>query len=131
MGGQPANTRVSYVRAMRDQMRIYHNTSFAGSVLKDLGLARPASQDKDSAERFEAISKERFQDLDGDVIFVSAYGPGSPDTIASYRNDPLWSRLSAVQKGKVFEVNDDIWAVGTGYGAANRIIDDLFKDLVN
>jgi iron complex transport system substrate-binding protein len=116
---------------MRDQMRIYHNTSFAGSVLKELGLGRPPAQDKDSAERFEAITRERFQDLDGDVIFVSTYGPGSQDTLATFRTDPLWSRLGAVQAGQVYDVDDDVWAVGTGYRAASRIMDDLFQRLAN
>ncbi|PSB23096.1 iron-siderophore ABC transporter substrate-binding protein, partial [filamentous cyanobacterium CCP2] len=41
---------------------------------------------------------------------------------------PLWSTLSAVQQGRVYEV-PGYW-IGDGPIAANAVIDDLFKYLV-
>jgi iron complex transport system substrate-binding protein len=112
-------------------MYIYHNTSFAGMVLKDHGVQRPPAQDQAAPAAFaEAVSKERLKDLDGDVIFVSTYGANGPETLANFKNDPLWNQLNAVRQGRIYQVDDDLWAVGIGYGAAERITADLVKYLV-
>ncbi|MDJ0593425.1 MAG: hypothetical protein QNJ72_26140 [Pleurocapsa sp. MO_226.B13] len=42
--------------------------------------------------------------------------------------DPLWSKLNAVQQGKVYDV-PSYW-IGMGPIAANLVLDDLFKYLV-
>jgi iron complex transport system substrate-binding protein len=126
-----AQLKISYIRAALDKMYIYHNTSFAGMVLKDVGIQRPPAQDLASPPAFaEAVSKERLKDLDGDVIFVSTYGANGPDTLSSFTGDALWNQLGAVRQGRVYQVDDEIWAVGIGYRAAGRIIDDLLKYLV-
>jgi len=43
--------------------------------------------------------------------------------------DPLWSQLEAVQQGNIYQVNGSYW-IGTGPIAANLVIDDLFRYLV-
>ncbi|UKO96864.1 hypothetical protein [Nostoc sp. UHCC 0870] len=42
---------------------------------------------------------------------------------------PLWKQLNAVQAGKVYKVENSYWG-GSGYIAANLVLDDLFKYLV-
>jgi iron complex transport system substrate-binding protein len=126
-----ANWRVSVVRFLADQTRIYFKTSFIGIVLEDLDLPRPEAQDKgEPEERFTEISRERIREVDGTVIFACAYGEPSESQLAEYMSDPLWQTLDAVKNGKVYWVDDDYWMVGIGYIAANLVIDDLFAYLV-
>jgi iron complex transport system substrate-binding protein len=115
---------VSVIRFRADDVRLYFNTSFIGTVLIDLHLARPESQNRDD-ERFEAISMERIKDVDASVIFITSYGDPSETDLDQYINDPLWQQLSAVQNGQVYWVNDETWMVAIGYLAAGMVLDDI------
>lgn len=128
MGDKLAATKVSLIRSMPDHARIYQNDSFSGSILKDAGLGRPASQDK--AAIFEKVNEERIPDMDGDVIFAFYYGREKADSLAKFFKHPLWAQLNAVKANQVHEVNDGHWALGLGPVAANLVVDDLFKYLV-
>ncbi|GIV97594.1 MAG: iron siderophore-binding protein [Herpetosiphonaceae bacterium] len=125
MGDQLAETEVSVVRFLPGQVRIYMNASFIGTVIKDAGLPRPAVQNKDVF--MEEGTKERIPDFDADVMFVTTYGPAEKTDLAAYKNDPLWSQLSVVRNGKVYEVDDSYWMLGIGIQAAQKVQDDLFK----
>jgi len=45
------------------------------------------------------------------------------------KKDPLWQKLEAVQNNRVFTVDFNYWSFGNVL-AANAILDDLFKYLV-
>jgi iron complex transport system substrate-binding protein len=123
--------RISVVRFRADDTRIYYNTSFVGTILQDLELPRPETQDKGTEdERFTEISRERIREADGTHIFACAYGEPSESQLGEFLSDPLWQTLEAVRNGKVYWVDDDYWMVGIGYIAANLVIDDLFAYLV-
>lgn len=123
--------RVSVIRFRADDTRIYYKTSFVGTILEDLGIPRPESQDKGTEdERFAEISREQIREADGTHIFACAYGEPSESQLGEFMNDPLWQTLEAVRNGKVYWVDDDYWMVGIGYIAANLVIDDLFAYLV-
>jgi len=128
LGDALGKTRVSIIRSMPDHARIYQNDSFSGSVIKDAGFARPASQDK--AAVFEKVTEERIPDMDGDVIFALYYGKEKGDSLAKFFTNPLWPQLGAVKANKVYTVDDGHWGLGLGPMAANLIVDDLFKYLV-
>jgi iron complex transport system substrate-binding protein len=123
--------KVSIVRFRPDEIRVYGPDSFSGIVLKDSGVPRPERQllaDKKD-KRFDKVSPERVQEVDGDVIFVSAFGEKAAQRQAEVTAGPLWMKLSAVAAGKVFVVDDEIWMTGIGVTAANKILDDLQKHL--
>jgi iron complex transport system substrate-binding protein len=126
LGSKLANTRVSIVRVLSDRYRLMMNASFIGTVLKDAGLPRVASQDQNKFT--EEVNLERVADMDGDVIFITRYRNDE----AHYKeliNSPLWQNLSAVKANKVYEVPDDIWMLAIGMTGANLVIDDLYKYL--
>lgn len=132
MGDKLATTKVSLVRSFPDHARIYLNESFSGSILVDLGLGRPASQDKKSADPatpavFAKVTEEQIPDMDGDVILVFYYGREKGDSLAKFFKNPLWAQLNAVKQNRVVEVDDGHWGLGLGPIAANLIMDDLFK----
>jgi iron complex transport system substrate-binding protein len=142
MGTRAAGIDVSIVRVYPTHINLYLKDSFCGTVVADAGLSRPPSQDLTASEaqrlfsnpiQYE-VSREKIPEVDGDVIFLWTYG--YQDEIAQQaqaekdklKADPLWSTLSAVQQGYVYEV-PGYW-IGDGPIAANLIIDDLFKYLV-
>jgi iron complex transport system substrate-binding protein len=120
---------VSVVRFLPGETRIYQKESFIGTVLEDAGLPRPPSQDVEDFAILEA-SKEAIPDMGGDVIFVTVYGDPEDSTREEITSDPLWRELEAVRQGRVYEVPDDLWMLGIGYTAANGVVDDLEKYLV-
>jgi len=137
LGDRLQTLKVSVVRIRPDGIALYLKSSFAGTILEDVGLSRPPSQDQElSSQGWNqiTISKERLQDADGDVIFLWAFGDTAQAQqraqakLAELQADPLWSQLEAVKQGKVYEV-PDYW-IGGGPIAANRVLDDLFKYLV-
>lgn len=134
MGDRLPETEVSVVRIYPQGIGLYQKESFSGSVLADAGLPRPVSQRQEEVQ--QQISKERILDADGDVIFLWSYSddyrgdPQNQQTISQkLKADPLWLTLKAVQQGKVYEV-PDYW-IGFGPLAADAVVNDLFKYLVN
>lgn len=126
--GEPGKVGVSVVRFIPGEIRLYQKGSYIGTILEDVGLGRPQSQDGKGL--MKAVSPERIQGADGDVMFVTAYGPKKKTALASVSDSRLWRRLDAVQAGNVHYVPDSYWMVGIGIGAANEVLDDIEKFLV-
>jgi iron complex transport system substrate-binding protein len=132
-----ADTEVSIVRFMPDQVRIYL-TGFPGSVIRDAGLDRPQAQqveDWEKSEQLIEISEERIPEMDGDVIFVMVSdewyaqtgGRDVDETMAQWTSTDLWKGLSAVKRDDVHQVNESHWNLGGGILAANAMLEDLEK----
>jgi iron complex transport system substrate-binding protein len=128
MGDRLKSTEVSVLRFRPDQVRLYMKQSFCGYILDQVGLPRPESQRKDKF--YETVSVEAIPAMDGDVIF---YFQDNPNDSAAQQimNHPLWLQLNAVQQGRVYQVSLDTWFLGNGILAANAVLDDLFKHLVD
>jgi iron complex transport system substrate-binding protein len=128
--GELEDTKVSIIRFMPDQVRIYL-TGFPGSVLRDAGLERPEAQqvdDWETSEQLIEISQERIPEMDGDVIFVmlSDWTEGEAVELKQeWTSHPLWEKLRAVRDDAVFPVNEEHWNLGGGILAANAMLDDL------
>jgi iron complex transport system substrate-binding protein len=81
-----------------------------------------------------AISQEVLSQVDGDVLFVwtaeneAGANQEAQKKLEKLQSDPLWKTLNVVQKNKVYFV-PSYW-IGSGPIAANAILDDLFKYLV-
>ncbi len=104
--------------------------SFSGTILNDVGLRRPPAQD--SARYGLVIFSEELitEKLDGDIIFaIVDDDDDSEKSFEQLKNDPLWNKLKAVQKGRVYPVSYSTWRGGNPL-AADAVIDDLFKYLV-
>lgn len=122
INAKAANPTVSIVRFVDGPTRLMANASFVGIVLKDAGLKRPASQDKDTFST--EISEEQIELADGDRIFVTTYAGGG-DRKAKFEANPLWQRLKGVQAKQVTEVKDELWMTSVSVQGAHFILDDL------
>lgn len=118
-----AKPTISLVRFMPGKIRLYANKSLIGVILKDAGLPRPKDQDVD--ELAVEISLENLSKAEGDYVFYSSYGkPDVTGETAALAN-PAWGQLGAVQRGKAFRVDDDVWYLGLGPIGANLIVAQL------
>lgn len=114
---------LSIVRFVPGENRVMQKGSFIGTVLEDVGFARPEAQRSD--DFMLTVNQEELNLMDGDVIFLSVFGNADDTTLDTFTNSPLWNLLSAVQAGNVYRVSDDHWFLGIGLIGAERVLDDL------
>jgi len=119
---------VSTARIFPNRVRLYLKDSFSGKILQAAGLKRPPAQDK---ERYKKeISQEQFELLEGDVLFAMTLGEEARDAFETLQSDPVWSQLSVVENERVYQVPGEYW-VGSSILAANEVIDDLYRYLLD
>jgi iron complex transport system substrate-binding protein len=143
MGDDLSKIKVSVVRVYPNNINLYLRDSFCGTVLQDAGLSRPESQNFTASEALNlfnnqiqmSVGYELIEQADGDVIFIWTSennlqgNQTAQKKLNELQSNPLWQNLKAVKQNKVYIV-PDYW-IGGGILAANAIIDDLFKYLVN
>ncbi|WP_188190735.1 ABC transporter substrate-binding protein [Nonomuraea sp. SYSU D8015] len=131
VGAKFSKVKVSIVRFMPTEIRMYGPESFSGIVVGDAGIPRPEVQmlAEQQDKRFGKLSQENIAQADGDAIFYSAYGEAAAKSQAEVTGGPLWKKLKAVESGNAHNVDDEIWMLGIGVTAAGKILDDLQKYL--
>jgi iron complex transport system substrate-binding protein len=117
--------RISIVHVMPGTLRIYQRCNFVSQVLTDLGINRPRTQNFDQFAVDTTLDNPSH--ADGDAIFVAADEQG-----AAVFNDEMvpsepWKALSAVQGGRVREVDHRVWLDGQSYGAAFELLKQLLE----
>lgn len=115
---------ISLLRRNGDRIRIFQVASFSGSVVEDIGLARPESQSATDATS-EDISNEQLSLADGDWIFYAVQG----DDLDQLTGLPLWSGLQAVTEDRAVPVDDDAFCLNAGPTAARHILAQLEESL--
>lgn len=126
--GDRVAEKVGLVRFISGQNYAYNNDSFSGSILRDIGFARPAAQDK--AGLAEPITLERIPDLDGDRLLHFSYETGdggATKEAEAWMASLLWQNLDVVKAGHVYAVSDTVWATAGGVMAAHLALDDIEK----
>jgi iron complex transport system substrate-binding protein len=98
-------------------------------VLVDAGIHRPPVQEQlaNSSSDSPPLSLEVISEHDADAILLIT---DRQTNTSDYLNSPIWANLQAVQNNQVYQVDINRWH-GNGPLAANLILDDLFKYLVN
>jgi iron complex transport system substrate-binding protein len=130
LAGDKLKTELSIVRFMPGKTRIYLGDTFSGKILKQIGFARPASQQ--SEEFTVEIGKERLKEADGQVMFYFTYETGNGEGSArekEWLEDPMFKTLDVVKNNKVYKVDDAIWNTAGGVKAANLMLNDIEKFL--
>lgn len=127
--GDQLQKKVSIVRFLAADVRIYQKDSFSGVVLDQLGFARPESQDVNEFA-IKGATKEQIPLMDGDILFYFTYetGDGAATQVAKeWIEDPLFKNLEVAKQGNVHEIDDAIWNTAGGVIAANLMLDDIEK----
>lgn len=128
--GDRLKTEVSIIRFQPDGSARFYVTGFAGTILQELGLARPKAQQVEGKVVVGLSSKEQIPMLDGDVIFdITSDWAGDEKSFKSqqdWTSNPLWNNLKGVKNGKYYKVNDVTWNMSGGATAAKMMMDDLY-----
>jgi iron complex transport system substrate-binding protein len=123
IGPRPGDTEVSVALVTPTEVRIAGLDSFAGSVLGDLRVSRPPSQ-----ERSRAVSQSQIAAVDGDVLLL-AVARGASDALRRLEARPEWRRLRPVRSGRVFRVDPGTWWSDGGVLAARAALRDVARAL--
>jgi iron complex transport system substrate-binding protein len=128
--GSRLNTEVSIVRYQPDGSARFYVTGFAGTIFKELGIARPKAQQVEGKTLVGITSKEQIPLMDGDVIFdITSDWAGDEKAFKAqedWLSNPLWKNLKGVKNGKYYKVNDVTWNLSGGATAAKMMLDDLY-----
>lgn len=111
-----------------DDIQVQGGGSFAGLVLGDAGVQRPASQ-RGATFDIANVSTEADRDkVEGDIIYVMFDGPDGRKYGESVMKGEDWKSLSAIGDKRNFAVEDAIWH-GSGVTAARALLDDIRNTL--
>lgn len=133
LGDRYQNQKISYVYLPSLNQPILFSelkNVFAGSILNDAGLQRTKLQDVVTPTGYLLIPEEDLSQIDGDIMFIGFYGDDEENSLKKLKQKPLWKTLKAVQQNHIYLVDLSIWR-GSNLIAADAVIDDLFKYLVN
>jgi len=105
-----------------------------GTVLEDVGFARPEPQPTDTSEPDSGeLSFESITAHDADVMITADYSgeleEGGDQTLQDARQQPLFRELGVVQRGE-FHVFDGTRMVGTAFGSMENFTGFLNSILV-
>lgn len=122
-----SQTQASVVRFDTDNLYIQGPASFAGQVLADAGVRRPAYQNLEGSAT-ATVPSDDLDKAEGDLIYVIL-----DDQSKAHAEDVMdgqdWENLGAAEDGRVFAVDDAIWT-GNGLVAAHAVLTDL-RDTLN
>lgn len=113
---------ISLLRKNSDKLRIFGPISFAGSVVADMGLQRPDTQQFTNGVSNE-LSSETLDQADGDWLFYGIQG----DKDEELTGQALWGSLKAVNAGHAVKVDDDPFFLNAGPTAARVVRDQIVK----
>ncbi|MBB2991535.1 iron complex transport system substrate-binding protein [Mycolicibacterium iranicum] len=124
--------QASVVQFTDTTMRIFGVDNFAGGILADVGVDRPAAQrfsDKPYVEvgitDTDLGDSPDFSDADGDIVYVSFATAEARERAPEVMESDAWKRLSATRDSRVFAVNNEVWQTGEGIVAARGVLADL------
>lgn len=138
VGSPPMQVSLVRVMAQSGQISLYLKNCFGGSILADIGFARPPSQNEGTPDQppfSKLIGREALPQADGDVILLSTFG-ATPEIAAAaeaeldrLKDAPLWQSLQAVQQNQVYGVGH-YWGSGNSPLAADWVLADIEQYLI-
>lgn len=121
----PANTTVLFGVAREDSFSVHGPHSYAGSVLKAIGLNVP--EVRANAAPTEFIGLEQLLAINPQWLMVGHYR--HPSLVDKWSTQPLWKILKAVKAHQVDSVDGNVWARDRGVMASEQIAEDALAVL--
>lgn len=128
----PQGQAISVVRWNPQGPVIMSSHLFVGQLLADLGLrpnALAAAQEK--KPHSDVLSLENLSRINADWIFLATLNPDGRKALDDARKQPAFTRLKAVSEDQVMTVDGQIWSSSSGYLAAQQVLDDVEKALLD
>ncbi|GAA0358208.1 ABC transporter substrate-binding protein [Bacillus horti] len=123
---------VGILRFTAGQGRFFYNMSYSGSIVKELGFARPANHDVDD-QWVENITQERIPEFDADVLFYFVLDSGDGQAVQfadEWIETQLFQELRAAKEDRLYEVNDGYWNMTYGILSADYVLEDIERHLL-
>lgn len=128
----PQGQTVSVVRWNPQGPVIMSSHLFVGQLLNDLGLrANELAAAQSQKPHSDVLSLENLSRINADWIFLATLNPDGRKALEDARKQPAFTRLPAVADGHVATVDGQIWSSSSGYLAAQQILDDVEKALLD
>lgn len=125
-----AGKTAALLRFRTGDIRILKDISFAGNVLADVGLKFPDIESTGSGVA-EDFSMEQIRIVDVDALFIVSDGGEADAALQEGVHNPLFQMLEVTQHDRVYLVDQETWITLRGYGAAQIILNDIERFLVN
>lgn len=152
------------VASMKEQLAEYSDNTFsivrwqgnaaalilkelpAGATLEDLGLKRPANQDRRGRGHSDPVSAENIADIDADYLFFGTLGGssvGNPnaggevdaaaaeETLKNAETVPGFKDLTAYKNDHIIPVDGATWTSTGGPLLIQSILDDVEANLID
>lgn len=123
---------VGILRFTAGQGRFFYNMSYSGSIIKELGFARPANHDVDD-KWVENITQERIPEMDADVLFYFVLDSGDGKAIEfadEWIDSPLFQELRAAKSNQLYQVDDGYWNMTYGILSADYVLADIERHML-
>jgi iron complex transport system substrate-binding protein len=122
-----AERRIAVLRFLPRGLRIYHEDSFSGRILADLGC--PPSGFPATVAHFEDVTPEQVSLLEKAnflLYFTSDDGSGRAQAQERKTTEALaWRSLPAVRGGRAVRIDEGLWNTSGGILAARKVLDEL------
>ena len=121
---EKAPTAIIFVLSS-DVLKAYTVDSQPGVILKELGGVNVVDPDSEGASASVEISLEDVYALDPDIIFLSAFGDVTMDTLLEmHKDNPVWDSLRAVKDGKLYFLDKSLF-----HNKANHLYNESYRTM--
>ncbi len=128
----PQGQAVSVVRWNPQGPVIMSSNLFVGQLLDGLGLrANELAAAQSQKPHSDVLSLENLSRINADWIFLATLNPDGRKALEEARKQPAFTRLKAVVDDHVVTVDGQIWSSSSGYLAAQQVLDDVEKALLD
>ncbi|KUE79944.1 ABC transporter substrate-binding protein [Aeromonas schubertii] len=119
--------RLSIVRWNPKGPSYMHGSTFASSVVTEMGLTRPPHQIGDRTPHSAALSLESLNLLDGDWLVIGTLSTSGDavDAMRQAEQTPAFQQLTAIRSKRFTAVDGSLWTSVGGPQAALRVIEDV------
>ncbi|MFJ9111225.1 ABC transporter substrate-binding protein [Streptomyces sp. NPDC102283] len=127
--GANKGAEISIVRWNPDGPSWMENKQFASGVALEMGLKRPASQNKDGNAHTPSLSLEKINEIDGDWLFLSTLTSDGEKALKDVQSKPAYKELGAVRNDHAVTVDGSVWSTRGGPLAADAVLNDYVEAL--
>ena len=126
--GQP---QVSVIRWNPQGPFIMSSQLFVGQLLDAIGFKPNDLSTQTKKPHTDILSLENLDKADAEWIFLATLNADGRKALEDARQQPAFRRLNAVKNGHVVTVDGQVWSSSSGYLAAQRVLDDVEKALLD
>lgn len=123
--------QVSVVRWNPQGPFIMSSQLFVGQLLDSIGFKPNELATQTKKPHTDILSLENLGKADADWIFLATLNADGQKALEEARQQPAFTRLGAVKNDHVVTVDGQVWSSSSGYLAAQRVLDDVEKALLD